>query len=227
MEPIRLSKNLLVTRLPKCNARGKEKQEMLTRLKQQNPELVETEYTKKEGVLMTKMLDFYSYTPHLDVLIRILQKKSKISLRILDYFVTNYSPVYNVRYYISFYGRRRQFNVHSSYRSQLDYYHKRLFDPFCRRKRFYFEYAPGCEIETTPGQLNFFKWAIENGIIEYVEDNLKKIQDDMNLKNAGVSTSEEVAERKAGVAMTLTGTVRRENGEIVANVEFMEGDQKK
>jgi hypothetical protein len=39
-------------------------------------------------------------------------------------------------------------------------------------------------IETTIGQLNFFKWAIENKIIKFIEENYAVIEQDMNLNNS-------------------------------------------
>jgi hypothetical protein len=39
-------------------------------------------------------------------------------------------------------------------------------------------------VETTIGQLNFFKWAIENRIIHYIETNMSDIEEDMNLNNS-------------------------------------------
>ena len=38
----------------------------------------------------------------------------------------------------------------------------------------------GIEIETTVGQLNFFKWAIDNLIIDYIKNNYNEIENDMN-----------------------------------------------
>ena len=34
---------------------------------------------------------------------------------------------------------------------------------------------------TTVGQLNFFKWALENKVIDYINNNLTKIDKDMNI----------------------------------------------
>lgn len=39
-------------------------------------------------------------------------------------------------------------------------------------------------METTIGQLNFFKWAIENNIIEYIRSNYEIIENDMNSRNS-------------------------------------------
>ena len=37
---------------------------------------------------------------------------------------------------------------------------------------------------TTIGQLNFFKWAIENKILDYIEENYDTIENDMNSRNS-------------------------------------------
>jgi hypothetical protein len=39
-------------------------------------------------------------------------------------------------------------------------------------------------METTLGQLNFFKWAIENRILEFIEENYEDIERDMNTRNS-------------------------------------------
>ena len=66
------------------------------------------------------------------------------------------------------------------YKNQLKAYAKIYFDPFCRRDRINFIYGKGHELLTTVGQLNFFRWAIENNIIEYTVSNMEIIENDMN-----------------------------------------------
>jgi hypothetical protein len=39
-------------------------------------------------------------------------------------------------------------------------------------------------METTIGQLNFFKWAIDNNIIDFIKTNYDIIEDDMNARNS-------------------------------------------
>jgi len=138
---------------------------------------------KREEILMKSLVEFYSYSANLEQLLPVLLKKSNISLRILDWFVTNYSKEYQVCYQIIHLGRSKRFSVYDSYKAQLKAFHKKLFDPFCRRRRIYFEYCKDCQIETTVGQLNFFKWAIQNKILDYVEDKLERIIQHMALKN--------------------------------------------
>ena len=111
--------------------------------------------------------------------------KRDISLRVIEWFVTNYAKKYGISWSQEEDTRgkktQKQFNVFLSYKSQLNAYSKKQFDPFCRRKRIEFEYNDdGDVLTTTIGQLNFFRWAIENNIINYVEEHQSEIEKDMN-----------------------------------------------
>ena len=134
---------------------------------------------------------FYNTDKNIDKLNDILFS-NQISLRIIDWFVTNYSKKCNIHYplYITPTGKitinhnnpnelHRQINIYQSYKSQLKSYSKKNFDPFCRRDRIKFQ-CKQFEISTTIGQLNFFKWAIDNLVIEYIKNNYEKIEEDMN-----------------------------------------------
>ena len=157
----------------------------------------------KQHLLMTPLTKFYSNN-NIEKIIPYLNGKSKVSLRVIDWFATNYSKKNNVVYYIerkkntspknrtlkkkkdtqfsnipsSVYNH--QFNVYLNYKSQLKAYSKKQFDPFCRRDRIEFFYNNTKSIITTVGQLNFFRWALENKILDYITDNLKIIETDMN-----------------------------------------------
>ena len=63
-------------------------------------------------------------------------------------------------------------------------YSKKRFDPFCRWDRIVIPYKDGNSIQTTIGQLNFFKWAIENLVLDYVEQNFDTIYEDMKGNNS-------------------------------------------
>ena len=77
-----------------------------------------------------------------------------------------------------------RFKVYHDYKLKLKAYSKRRFDPFCRWERITIPYNDNNCMETTIGQLNFFKWAIENKIIDYIEKNYKEIENDMNERNS-------------------------------------------
>lgn len=143
------------------------------------------------SILLRSLQDYYSENKKGNKLIEILKEDNNISLRIIDWFVTNYSKKFNIYYTIFETPNKKktfvcennkllkQFNTYQSYKSQLKSFSKKKFDPFCRRERITF-ICNGNDIETTIGQLNFFKWAIDNLIIEYIKNNYEDIENDMN-----------------------------------------------
>ena len=146
----------------------------------------------KMDILLESLQKYYQNEKNMKKLLEVIEVNNKISLRIIDWFVTNYSKKNNI-YYTIFVtpngdktfeseGNRvlKQFTTYQSYKSQLKSYSKKKFDPFCRRDRLNFE-CRGCKVETTLGQLNFFKWALENLITDYILLHYKDIEEDMNI----------------------------------------------
>jgi hypothetical protein len=130
----------------------------------------------KQDLVISWLQEFYTRPGNLETLLPIIKSESFISLRLIDYFVTNFSKKNNTSYPLG----SKQFLVYFHYKRELNAYSKRLFDPFCRRERILFQ-ARGHEgFVTTVGQLNFFRWAIENNIIGYIGENRDSIERDMN-----------------------------------------------
>ena len=155
--------------------------------------------TCKQDLLMSSLSSFFNNKLNIDKIMPIINGKSPISLRILDWFVTNYAKKNNIAYNIETDGIIKKFIVHSNYKSQLKAYSKKLFDPFCRRERISFIDHYDNVITTTAGQLNFFRWVIENNIIEYILENIKLIENDMNYSIRHLykkKTDEELKEKK-------------------------------
>lgn len=101
-----------------------------------------------------------------------------VSLRLIDWLVTNYSKHHKV-VYASRNGTT--FNLHQSYKNMLKAYSKKMFDPFKRHDRVYIEYGDSCTpFETTVAQLTFFKWAIENGVLDFADAHRDRIKADMD-----------------------------------------------
>jgi hypothetical protein len=134
---------------------------------------------KKEIILPT-LYNFYKENNNIYIILPIISGCSSLSIRVLDWFVTNYAKKYNVVYQLK---NGIYFNVYLDYKSQLKGYKKKMFDPFCRKRRIPFYYEENKCVITTIGQLNFFKWSIKNEIINYVINNFQKINDDMTLSN--------------------------------------------
>jgi hypothetical protein len=128
--------------------------------------------TQEQWVLY-RLEKFYSNPENLNIVKRILSGDSNISLRLIDWFVTNYSKKYNV----AFMSNNKHVIVYLAYKSHLKAYSKKMFDPFCRWKRIKFH-----DFETTVGQLNFFEWAITDNILNYLETNQDQIHADMEAR---------------------------------------------
>ena len=117
----------------------------------------------------------------MEALIPILNGTSPISMRLMDWFVTNYSKKHNVNYILrDESSRERLFVVFFNYKRELKAWSKRCFDPFCRRERILFQTRGMPVIETTIGQLNFYKWALEQGVVDFMLEHVAEIKHDMN-----------------------------------------------
>lgn len=158
-----------------------------------------TNHTNTQNeLLMQNLNEFYQNRENLHKMMRIINGESKISLRIVDWFVTNYAKKYYTVYNINVplihprenadgtieYTESQRFKVYNDYKLKLKSYSKKRFDPFCRWERINIGYGNNTYMETTIGQLNFFKWAIENNIIEYIEEHHDEIEADMNERNS-------------------------------------------
>ena len=150
----------------------------------------------KIDLLMTSISKFYLDEKNINILIPIVNGLSKISLRVLDWFVTNFCKKNNTVIHYQRDGKAQKLIVHLDYKNQLKAYSKKQFDPFCRRERINFIYGKGNELLTTVGQLNFFRWAIEHHVLDYINDNLEIIEADMNNSLKIEGSSGETAQEK-------------------------------
>jgi len=178
----------------------------------------------KKDLLMQSLINFFINRANLDRIIPIITGKSKISLRILDWFVTNFSKKNNINYELTDIknGNRKNFIVYLDYKAQLKAYSKKNFDPFCRRERISFIDHDNNELITTVGQLNFFRWSIENDIINYVDENYDIIEKDMNisLKNLYKKKDGDNTRRKrTELSISATKTVNKHNVSIVVQFD--------
>jgi hypothetical protein len=179
--------------------------------------------SSKKDLLMQSLINFFTYRFNLDQVIPIITGKSKISLRILDWFVTNYSKKNNIHYQISINNKTKNFIVYLDYKSQLKAYSKKNFDPFCRRERISFIDHDSNELVTTVGQLNFFRWAIENNILIFIKENYDVIENDMNnsLRNLYKKKDGEEKNRRKRTELSIsaTKTVNKHNVSIIVQFD--------
>jgi hypothetical protein len=121
----------------------------------------------RSDVLLESIKSFYLDEKNSNYLVDILEHRKGISLRNLEWFITDYSKKKNLTYTTN---EGKDFTVHCAYKSSLVGYSKKLFDPFCRTQKFEYEIpnTDGTKIQTTVAQLNFIKWCIQNNIIDYI-----------------------------------------------------------
>ena len=139
----------------------------------------------RRELLVLSLQRFYSSRPDLHSLVPILKGEGDLSLRLIDWFVTNYAK----KHHVSYVSNGQEFIVYLNYKSQLKAFSKKLFDPFCRRERILFQCGDLEPFETTVGQLNFFRWAFEKDVLGYVRQNLADIVKEEKLARANGTQS--------------------------------------
>ena len=187
-------------------------------------------YTSQNDLLLNNLMEFYKNNDNLDKMLKIITGESKISLRIVDWFATNYAKKYYTLYsFEDIHGITRRFKVYVDYKLKLKAYSKRRFDPFCRWERISIPYKNGTFIETTIGQLNFFKWTLENKVIDYIEENYETIEKDMNTRNStskrkelsidnnSASNNTKTRKKREELSVSATKSIKKEKVEIVVN----------
>lgn len=199
-------------------------------------EVSKVELTNKETFYF-KIIDKYYKSldkTKVKTMIDIVEGDSKISLRLMDWFITRYSNKYKIRYQIDDEddnpGVDKLFNVHISYKAQLKSYKKKYFDPFRRRKKFkyYFDKEKSLILHTTIGQLNFFKWAFTNDVVKYISLNYNAISKAMISTNKidktkkierKTKTDEEIVVNKNGINIVGKKNVKNDEVKIVLSFD--------
>lgn len=182
-------------------------------------------YSTQNDLLLNTLIEFYKKDNNLDKMLDIINGNTKISLRIIDWFSTNYAK----KDFTVYENKGRRFKVYIDYKLKLKAYSKRRFDPFCRWDRISIPYKDGCEVQTTIGQLNFFKWAIDNGVIDYVEQNHEAIEADMNCRNStskkkqliasGAIDNKKTRKKREELSVSASKSIKKENVEIVVSFD--------
>lgn len=180
-------------------------------------------YSTQNSLLLSNLMKFYRKDNNIDKMLSIINGESKISLRLVDWFATNYSKKYYTVYTLS---DKRRFKVYVDYKLKLRAYSKKRFDPFCRWDRIVVPYKGDKSIQTTLGQLNFFKWALENELIAYIEQNYLTIEKDMNNRNSTAkrkitqtSLSQKTRKKREELSLSATKSIYKEDVEIIVKFD--------
>jgi len=188
----------------------------------------------QNALLLSNLMEFYNKHGNLEKMMKIINGESDISLRIVDWFVTNFAKKYYTVYELSQSNSEThsitRFKVYNDYKLKLKAYSKKRFDPFCRWDRISIPYNENQLMETTIGQLNFFKWAIENKIIDYIKNNYEVIENDMNKRNVTTkkratidntindkseTTNSKTRKRREELSVSACKTIKKEDVKIV------------
>ena len=133
--------------------------------------------------LLETLLEYYKDGDNLQQLLNVINcnnGENTISLRLMDWLVSNYSKSQNIVYYLN----STPFNMHQNYKNMLKAYSKKMFDPFRRHERIYIPCDNNDKtqtLETTVAQLMFFKWSIDNKVLEYANTYKEKIKQNMDI----------------------------------------------
>ena len=184
----------------------------------------------ENNILLNQLKNFYQIDKNINTLFRILNhnnihknnKENKISLRLIDWFVTNYCKKNKIIIEKKEKNKTNHINIYNSYKSNLKAFSKQLFDPFRRKNELFLNYTSTSKvtftedkflyknnhIKTTIGQLNFFKWIIDNDIYEYIKSHKKVIENDM------IISQKENNKKKMNKHNLVIKAVKNKNGII-------------
>jgi hypothetical protein len=177
----------------------------------------------QNSLLLTKLIEFYGKDKNMERILPIINGESMISLRLIDWFATNFSKKnYTVYPLKCRNGEEKRFKVYIDYKLKLKAYSKKRFDPFCRWDRITIPYKNETHIQTTIGQLNFFRWALENKILDYVETNLVKINNDMNNRNSTAKNRKGIVtvktrKKREELSISASKSIKKEKVEIIVD----------
>lgn len=145
--------------------------------------------TTQEKILFTKILDYYKNIDCSNV-IKIIRGETKISKRLIDFYLTNYCKTKNKIHVVN----NKDVLIHNDYKSQLKMYSKKYFDPFGRGQRIPFFFEDDAII-TTIGQMNFFKWFNMRNLENIIDSEYDDI--DMSLShNKSISNKTTTSDKK-------------------------------
>tara|TARA_B100000405_G_scaffold142631_1_gene99838 strand:- start:952 stop:1503 length:552 start_codon:yes stop_codon:yes gene_type:complete len=150
-------------------------------------------------LLLLSLKEYFSDEDNINTMLSIVEGTSRISLRLIDWFITNHCK--NAK--SSMVNKDIQ-DIYHNYRAQLKAYKKIKFDPFRRRQRIMFQYSDSSDkfLNTTIGQLNFFKWAIDNNIIRYISERFDELENAMNSHQKSLKETRDISKDAKAAHLT-------------------------
>lgn len=186
-----------------------------------------TFFKSQKQLCYYKMVDRFFKKTQVDIIkkmVDIINANSIISLRVLEWVVTKSNKkAVNIKI-----GDNEYFSINIMYKAQLKSYKKKNFDPFRRDRKFYYLYDQNDDTKkvlTTLGQLNFFKWAISNKIIDYVEKHYEEINRSMINYNKEEKIKK-TEKKKKKVEIITTKTKNKQDEKKASNTSSNSNNKK-
>ena len=164
------------------------------------------EIQTKDQWVLHRLDNFYSNDDNFNRVKDILDGKTNASLRLIDWLVTNYAKKHNISYLTK---SGKHVIMYLAYKSHLKAYSKKMFDPFCRWKRIQFK-----GMDTTVGQLNFFEWAIQDEVLDYLFQNIEDIQKDMDECSTQIVPKEGERRKRHELSRSATKSICRHDVKV-------------
>ena len=176
----------------------------------------------QNSLLLNNLMEYYKENNNLEKILKIINGESQVSLRLIDWFATNYSKKHFTVYMLkNSQVEEYRFKVYIDYKLKLKAYSKKRFDPFCRWDRISIPYTNETYVQTTIGQLNFFRWILENKILDYVLKHYDEINKDMNKRNSTTKNRKEKGKQtrktREELSVSASKSIKRESVEIVVS----------
>jgi hypothetical protein len=149
-----------------------------------------------------------------------------VSLRVLDWLVTNYSKRLALRISVP---DGPAVYVHDAYRTALTAFRRRNFDPFCRvpcsAERTVSSYSyvsvpmpDGSRTKSCVSQLNFMEWAYRHHVLQYAIRFIDTITADMNAVAAAQRTRKKTGKRERRTELSEAPSARCHAYAIANNI---------
>lgn len=152
--------------------------------------------SQRQISILQRIGPFFTEAVAREILMPLVNQTSGISLRALDWLVTNYSKKKNI---VCKTRNNALFNIYHGYKVALAHFRRRNFDPFRRRQRIEVLSKNGEVIcESTVGQCNFLYWSYTQGVLTYAIENSAIIEQDMNQASA-LNKAERRRQKQQGV----------------------------
>jgi len=172
---------------------------------------MEQQINSQEQWVLYRLERFYANPVHVERVKNILESKSNLSLRLIDWFVTNFAKKFNTAFMTK---NQKHVIVYLSYKSHLKAYSKKMFDPFCRSRRIKFQ-----GFDTTVGQLNFFEWAISDEILDYLESHYEEVHADMEARIREDDSEKATTKKRHELSKSATNSLRHHDVRVTVKFD--------